>query len=58
MHLCALVSFSLDQRAPRADLIPQGKPAACLYADLCQGTVTDSESSYPSKPAVASDNSW
>ena len=58
MHLCTLVSFSLNQEAPRAGLIPQGKPTACLYADLCQGTVTDSECSYPSKPAVASDNSW
>ena len=42
MHLCALVSFSLDQRAPRAGLIPQGKPAACLYTDPRQETVTDS----------------
>ena len=58
MQLCMLVSFGLDQWASRAGSIPQGKPAACLYADLCQGTVTDSECSYPSKPAVASDNSW
>ena len=47
MHLCMLVSFGLDQRASRAGSIPQGKPAACLYADPRQRTVMDSKSSYP-----------
>ena len=56
MHLCMLVSFGLDQLASRAGSIPQGKPAACLYADPRQRTVMDSKSSYPGKPA--SDNSW